>query len=119
MNKITGTITFTGERPAWAEPGMEQVGWRIELRYQGRRMGVDFYSSTEPTLADVLECVAMDASGADQTFEDWASGYGYDPDSRSAERTWKACVMQTAKLRRLLGSDFDTITQADRFERFV
>ena len=61
----------------------------------------------KPTLAEVLDCLASDASGVDnvRSFEDWASEYGYDTDSRRAEKTYRICQKQTASLRHLLGCD--------------
>ena len=112
-NRITGDVKFTGERAPWADrPGMEQVGWEVELRYQGRRMSVKFYSTSEPTIDDVLECVYSDASDAEEPFADWAASMGYDEDSRRAYATWEAVQAQTAQLRRLLGSDFDRLVYA-------
>ncbi len=60
-----------------------------------------------PTLVDVLDCVANDASGYDSTkdFEDWASDYEYDTDSRSAEKTYRAVKRQSEQLKRTLGED--------------
>ena len=60
-----------------------------------------------PTLADVLDCLASDASGVDnaRSFEDWASEYGYDTDSRKAERTYHICEKQAQDLKALLGQD--------------
>ena len=113
MNRVTGDVTFTGERAPWADrPGMEQVGWRVELRYQRRRMTVQFYSTSEPTIADVLECIYSDATSADESFEEWADNMGYDEDSRSAYATWEAVQAQAAQLRRLLGDDYDRLVYA-------
>ena len=60
-----------------------------------------------PTLAEVLDCLASDASGVDnaRSFEDWASEYGYDTDSRKAERTYQICKKQAQELKALLGQD--------------
>ena len=60
-----------------------------------------------PTLAEVLDCLASDASGVDnaQSFEDWANEYGYDTDSRKAEATYRACEKQAQELKALLGQD--------------
>ena len=60
-----------------------------------------------PTLAEVLDCLASDASGVDnaQSFEAWASEYGYDTDSRKAEKTYNICVQQAQELKILLGQD--------------
>jgi hypothetical protein len=37
--------------------------------------------------------------------EDWCGELGYDPDSRRAERTFKAIEQQTEKLRRFLDAE--------------
>lgn len=60
-----------------------------------------------PTLAEVLDCLASDASGVDnaRSFEDWANDYGYDTDSRKAERTYHICEKQAQDLKALLGQD--------------
>ena len=61
----------------------------------------------EPSAADVLDCLASDAAGYESagSFEDWASEYGYDTDSRKAERTYKAVEKQAADLARILPVD--------------
>jgi hypothetical protein len=71
--------------------------------------------TSEPTAADVMTCLASDASSYEnaRSFEDWASDLGYDTDSRSAEKVYKACERITAKLRVLLGDDFDRIVYSD------
>lgn len=58
-----------------------------------------------PKIDDVLDCLAMDAAGIDDSmnFEGWASEYDYDTDSRKAEQTYNLCVAQTEDLKRLLG----------------
>lgn len=63
-----------------------------------------------PSGSDVLDCLASDAGGIEncQSFEDWASGYGYSPDSRKAEKVYQLCRDEADKLRRFLGNvDFD------------
>lgn len=48
----------------------------------------------------------MDGQGTyDNTFEEWCSEYGSDPDSRSAYRTFQACIRADGKLRRVLGAE--------------
>jgi len=61
----------------------------------------------KPTLAEVLDCLASDASGIEnaRSFEDWANEYGYDTDSRKAEKTYRICQVQAEDLRNLLGRD--------------
>jgi hypothetical protein len=57
---------------------------------------------TAPTLVDVLSCVLMDASALDWTFEDWCSEFGYDEDSRSAEKTYNACCDNARRVKKFL-----------------
>jgi hypothetical protein len=47
----------------------------------------------------------MDASSADEEFEEWASNYGYSADSREAERIFNACGRTAAALRRAFTRD--------------
>lgn len=63
----------------------------------------------DPTAAVVLEALLMDAAGIENArgFEDWATEYGYDPDSRKAEHIYNAATRQTEGLKRLLGDDFE------------
>lgn len=59
-----------------------------------------------PDLVDVLGCLVRDADALDAArFEDWASDYGYDTDSREAESTYRACLATGVALRAALGND--------------
>lgn len=68
------------------------------------RMGMAHEGKT-PKLSEVLDCIASDASGLYEgvTFEEWARDYGYDEDSRKAERIFEACKEQTRDFENLLG----------------
>jgi hypothetical protein len=119
--QLTAEITLEDEgRESPCEPGenWEHQKWAVTLRYDGREMVTPFYTGMlhgEPKASDVLESLLSDAGGyanAD-SFEDWASDYGYDPDSRMHERTYKAVGEQTDKLRHLLGGDFDSLVFPD------
>lgn len=90
--------------------------WRITITRDGRQMRVYFSQGSAhtdaPTLEDVLDCLASDAAGINNAagFDDWCSEYGYDTDSRKAERIYKACARQGAALARLMDADeFDTL----------
>ena len=123
--KVQGSIEWSdGPMPeGWDRGGHS---WKVQLRYDGRQMTTPFYTGSalgEPTLRDVLECLLSDESSADQSFEEWCSDYGYDTDSRQAERTYKAVRSKSKKLRRLLGGnlagilavvDYDTELAAKR-----
>lgn len=57
-----------------------------------------------PSAADVLYALSLDASVLDSaTFEDWAGDLGYDPDSRAAEKIYRACLEIALKMRAAIG----------------
>jgi hypothetical protein len=63
------------------------------------------HNGATPTVDSVLDCLGSDASAADESFEDFCSNFGYDTDSRKAEKTYNACKRSGDKLRRFLGED--------------
>lgn len=99
-----------------SNPGMDanMDHWRVTLRYMpgpGGAITVPFskgygHHGAEPTAAEVLSCLADDAAGFEnaRSFEEWAEEYGYDTDSRKAERIYKACERIDAKLHAWLGN---------------
>lgn len=95
----------------------ERQRFSVTLRYQRRQMTLDFWQGVgierEPDALGVLSCLLSDAYAADQLFEEFCAEFGYDDDSRRAERTWRQCVAQTKKLRRLLGDNFDRFLGAE------
>ena len=65
-----------------------------------------------PTVEDVLDCLASDASGymnAGFDFEEWASEYGYDTDSRKAYHTFETVEEQADQLRKFMGDEYETL----------
>ncbi len=57
-----------------------------------------------PPIDDVLHSLVMDYSVIDHAnFESWASDYGYDFDSREAERIYKACMDIALQMRVIFG----------------
>lgn len=105
------TATEVAERPAalrW-NGHRDSRHYRVTLSCDGRRM-VIYYSMgpahTEgPTLPGVLDCLVSDARSGAESFEDFCSELGFDEDSRTAERTWKACARTDDALRRVFGDE--------------
>jgi hypothetical protein len=93
--------------------------WKVTLKYGRRRLTVPFFQGSahthEPTAADVLYCLCLDASSVDTTsgFEDWCRDLGYDTDSRRAEKTYRACERIAVRLHAFLGDDFNTFCEAE------
>lgn len=81
------------------------------LNYMGRSMAVEFSMGSAhrnpPTVSDLLQCMASDSSSYDNTrnFEEWASEFGVDPDSRDGERTYNLIKKQRDDLYFLLGQE--------------
>lgn len=122
--KIRADVKFGARRPCPFDDDArpwQHNGWTVTLRYAGRRMTVDFYTGQaagEPDAAGVLECLCSDACTVEnaRSFEDWCCELGFDSDSRTAERLYKASVRQTEALRRFLGDAFDRLVYADEAE---
>lgn len=124
-------ISMTAER--WHEnPNMQDSGnmdhWKCVLvrrehtgkRYNARKDGTAIvakltvyfsqgygHNGREPEVTSVLDCLASEASSVEnaQGFEDWASDFGYDTDSRKAEKIYHTCEHQAKRLRSFLGED--------------
>jgi len=71
-----------------------------------------------PCLADVLDSLASDASTLYQfqSFADWADELGYDSDSISAHKTWRAVQDNTSNLAKCIGYQamIELIEQTER-----
>lgn len=97
--------------PNMADMGVGARHWRCVLRCGRHQMTVPFSQGSAhtaaPTVADVLNCLASDSAGLEnaQGFEDWCADYGYDTDSRKAERTYHVVERTSAQLMTLLGAD--------------
>lgn len=105
-------------RPTDANPNMADSAdmdhWRVTLRHVGRSMTLTFsmgsgHNGAEPQAAEVLGCLLSDYTGfcncAD--FAEWAREYGYDVDSRKAERIYKNVRRQSVKLANFLGGQLE------------
>jgi len=84
-----------------------------DARKNGVRRGTfgPYRPKFEPSIVDILDCLASDASCTDQsTFEDFASDLGYDSDSRKALATFETIERQSKELRLMLGREaFETL----------
>lgn len=59
-----------------------------------------------PHVADVVHSLVLDSDVINYgSFEEWARESGYDEDSRSAEKTYQACMEIALKLRQVLGDE--------------
>ena len=110
-NHITLTATRWHENPNM-DDSRDMDHWKVTLRFGRARMTIYFskgygHHGAEPTADEVLDCLASDAGGVENSnsFADWCGEYGYDEDSRKAEKTYKACRHNSNRLRSFLGDD--------------
>jgi hypothetical protein len=55
---------------------------------------------------DVIYSLVMDSDALNYpTYEEWASEFGYDPDSRKGEAIYRQCLEIALKLRSAIGED--------------
>lgn len=112
--KAKGVTKLSCERvdrnPHMSDDKWNADHWRCRLSRRGKRMAVYFskgygHHGKEPSTGEIIESLAMDASGYENSrgFEDWASEYGYDTDSSRARKTYKAVKSEAVRLRKFLG----------------
>lgn len=111
---VTMTTEWADRNPHMDDMPAGSSHWKCVLvsKADGRRRLTVYFSqgpaiSREPSVEDLLDCLASDAATWEnaQDFEDWARDLGYDPDSRKAERIYRAVEKQAKGLKRLLGDD--------------
>jgi hypothetical protein len=114
---ITMTCTHADKNPAM--PSFEGDHWKCRLKRGKKSMTLIFskgvgHHGAPPTVGEVLECLSADASYENLDFTDWAAEMGYDDDeTKVAEKSYKAIVRQTSKLKNLLGEDFEKLLDVE------
>jgi hypothetical protein len=91
---------------------------RVKNTYTGDRTSFDFFGSEndynngkvelyEEDLKHAFYCLISDSLSAVNDFEEFCSEFGYDVDSRTAERIYKGCKKQYSKAIKLVDSESD------------
>jgi hypothetical protein len=108
---IRVTATRTDRNPSM-EDSANMDHWRVRLIGPHGRMSLVFskgygHNGEPPAVAEVLSCLASDAAGIENArdFADWCSEYGFDTDSRKAERIYRTLKRQAVSLNRIMGND--------------
>ena len=85
----------------------------VKNNNNGKKTSFDFWGSrvnpvvkTEYEILNAFYCFVSDAVSGLDSFYDFCRNFGYDEDSRSAEKTWKACKKLLEKFKRV--SEFST-----------
>jgi len=93
--------------PDWKDANHYKVTLKMGHKQLTTYFSMGYAHTKEPTAEDVLDAIASDSAGIEnaRSFEDWAGDYGYDSDSRKAERIYVVCQRQADKLKQFLGED--------------
>lgn len=79
------------------ETGKSQILSKGQILMQG-------YSPIFPDIIDIWYCLISDADVLNySSFDDWASCFGYDTDSRKAEKIYQECLKHALALKGALG----------------
>jgi len=108
---ITASIIedWNDNAPDWAQ---EKRHFRVKVRYQKRTMSVWYYqglgNAKEPRPADVIGCLACDASMDYESLDDFINEMGLEiksvEDFRNYEKQFKQLKSQNKRFTRLIGN---------------
>ena len=117
-------IDYVGEVPSkWDESTTPRTvdQWRVNLSIKAGFHSFDYFTGLglrakpraawdtpkpkKPKVADVLHSLIMDASAADENFDDWCDNFGMSSDSIKALNTYKACLDTARALRKHFSPD--------------
>ena len=87
--------------------------YKVTVSYNGKKTSFKFYDSAhntdmgiEPSKESLLETIVSDYNYTDYTtFEEFCGEFGYDKDSRKAEKIFKACLKQAEKIQKVIPFD--------------
>lgn len=121
---LTMTASATGSNPHMTDRTWKADHWKVTITREGNDTPMTTYFSTgighrkagklgngvwlaprpvAPSLATVLESLALDVSCGEYTFNDFCAELGYDTDSRKALDTYLAYQTIVSDLWRTLG----------------
>lgn len=116
-------VTMTTRRLKGRTDGLMEDSashWRCTLKNPGTEPLVLEYSmgsayTTAPEIAQVLGCVIDDVQGLENTwtFDGWCGEYGYDLDSRKAEKIYQAVEKERQDLAMFAGTDVLNLDRDD------
>lgn len=111
-------IDYVAEVPSkWSEDKRTKVDqWRVVIETKAGYWSTDYFTGLglrhkskqswatptpkKPKIADVMYSLFLDASAADENFNDWCANLGYSDDSISALNTYKQNLEIATALRK-------------------
>lgn len=109
-------LTFIGQpeyKKHFADDKQHRFVFKCRLSRGGKSYTFDFgqsinNGSEDPNIYDVLTCLQKYDIG---TFENFCSEFGYDQDSRTAERIYKAVLKEFAGVERLFSDIIEELQE--------
>mgnify|MGYP001022597990 CR=1 FL=1 len=107
--------TFKGDKVApWSDKQQNYNNHTITVTNTEteQKISFEFWGSimepevkTEDELLHAFYCFISDAVSGNYSFNEFCGEFGYDEDSRKAEKTWKACKKSLEKLNKIYNGD--------------
>ena len=113
-----GDSTFTSTKEDFGKWDCNR--WRVTVKNtdNGKSTWFYYYTGTahsglvnDREMIEALDCFINDARNGLDTFEDFCGEYGYDYDSRRAQKIWFACKEAWSKFERI-GVDFEDLYES-------
>jgi hypothetical protein len=100
-------VTYVNYGPHFAGDKESRDRYRVTLSRNGKSMRIMFGQSlakgaVPPTAYDILSCIQKYDVGS---FENFCGDFGYDEDSRTAERVYKAVRKEYAGVQRIFSEE--------------
>ena len=127
-NKIKVIVENACEKPSpWGNGSDYEKHNRVKVinLKTRKRTTFDFWGSVmEPNqesfdgVISAITCYATDGLSfqSSRSFEDFCSEFGYDTDSRKAEKAYKGCEKADKALSRVLGRDYSGIMDLEGYD---
>jgi len=115
LNSVNGKITvkYSHYGKHFADDKTERHIFIFRISRNGKSYTAKFGQSiaagaNEPTAYDILSCLTKYEPG---TFENFCSDYGYNSDSRAAEKIYKAVKKEFAGVERVFGDVLEQLQE--------
>lgn len=99
------------------ENGWDHYVWDATIEFKNRQFTCEYKTGMgidgEPTKQDVFNSLALDCSGADESFSEWAENYGLSDDSIKALSTYNQCQSHAKKLANVFGKHYQLFVDTD------
>lgn len=109
---FTIVTKYLGDKPApWNNENVSNYNHnKVIIKRGGHQVTFSVWGSmVDPDLRmDILGifgCILGDAMAGQESFCDFCMNFGYDEDSRKAERAWKDCIKTRKRISRVIDDD--------------